>query len=171
MTDGADQPPEVDQYAADAEHLRSFVSVVEVLLQAVIDDGKHIPPAHLQAVRDAWPHARADLRELADALAREASSPMGAAGSSAEPTAVRSKLERHGLTGPSLRMKLGLWRSRVFRFGSRMNRPWLRTALRWSDTILGSLVDAMTLGAAGKEFKEAIEHLLSPDEQGGSKAV
>jgi hypothetical protein len=69
-------------------------------------------------------------------------------------------LKEHGLRGSSLRMKLKEWRSRLFRFGSRMNRNWLHNVLRWGDTILGSLVDAMTVGAAGKEFKEAIEHLL-----------
>ena len=48
----------------------------------------------------------------------------------------------------------------LFAFGRRMNRRWLRNALRVGTTILGSLVDAMTLGAAGKEFKEMIEHFI-----------
>ena len=58
-------------------------------------------------------------------------------------------------------MKLGGWRSRLFSFGRRMDRRWLRSALRWGDTLLSSLVDAMTLGAAGKEFKESIENFLT----------
>ena len=70
------------------------------------------------------------------------------------------RLRKHGLTGRSLRMKMQAWRSRLFRLGHKMNRRWLRRLLRWANTILGSLVDALTLGAAGKEFKETIENFL-----------
>jgi hypothetical protein len=51
-----------------------------------------------------------------------------------------------------------------------MNRRWLRSVLRWGDSILGSLVDALTWGAAGKEFKEAIENFIADAEEDGPTA-
>ena len=105
-------------------------------------------------MRAAWPHAARDLNTLVDALTPEGTSNH------------RESLALHGLTGEPLRMKVGGWRARLFNFGRRMNRRWLRSVLRWGDTLLSSLVDAMTLGAAGKEFKECIENFLTEAEEG-----
>jgi hypothetical protein len=129
----------------DLRDLQSFVIQLRELLQAVVDDGRYIP-VHLDDVRAAWVHAKDDLNSLAEQLRAEVTQ--------GDRTA---KLRQHGLTGRPLQMKLRALRSRMFRFVRRTNRPWLRSLLRWSDTILGSLAGAMTLRAAGKEFKEAIE--------------
>jgi len=69
-------------------------------------------------------------------------------------------LQDHGLSGISLRMKLRAWRARSFRFGHRMDRPWLRSALRWADTILQSLGDVMPGGGAAQESKQSAENFL-----------
>ena len=135
--------------ADDVRDLRAFVVQMRELLEAIVDDGRYIPRDQRRDVREAWVHAKADLDELAAALASDSLNDTS-----------RSRLEQHGLTGAPLRMKLRAWRKKFFSFGRRMNRPWLRQVLKWGDTILGSLVDAMTLGAAGKEFKEAMEHFI-----------
>jgi hypothetical protein len=145
-----------EAYAADLLDLRSFVVQLKELLEAIVEDGRHIPPSHRVEVREAWAHAKSDLEELVAALAQDASD-----------LDHRQTLERHGLTGQPLRMKLRAWRSRFFQFGRRMNRRWLRSVLRWGDSILGSLVDALTVGAAGKEFKEAIENFIADAVEGG----
>jgi hypothetical protein len=134
--------------ADDLAELRIFVHHQVWLLQAIVDDERYIPPELLDDVRMAWDSARRDLEHLAERL------------SPGDNNYPFSQLEKHGLTGAPLRMKMRAWRSRFFGFGRRMNRRWLRSVLRWSDTILSSLVDAMTLGAAGKEFKEAIENFI-----------
>ena len=145
----------------DARDLQRFVSQVQGLLQAVVDDGRFIPEEFRDDVALAWLHAKADLDDLHDGLAfervRDLAEPRGPR---AQP-GPRSLLLAHGLTGPPLRMKLRGWRSHYFSFGRRMNRRWLRSVLRWSDTILESIVDAMTLGAAGKEFKQSIENFVA----------
>ncbi len=141
-------------FADDLGDLRAFVGYVRNLLDAIVDDGRHIPPDSLDDLRAAWPHARSDLDALVVALSQQDDGPQ-----------IEPQLERHGLTGAPLRLKLRAWRKRCFRFGRRQNKRWLRSVLRWSDTILGSLVDAMTVGAAGKEFKEAVENFLVEAEE------
>jgi hypothetical protein len=138
----------------DLASLRAFVIQLRELLQAVVDDGRFVPNKQHDDVRAAWQHARADLDALVSALTRP------------QANTHLAGLGRHGLTGVPLRMKLRAWRSRFFRFGRRMNRAWLRSVLRWGDTILGSLTDVIPFGAAGKEFKEAIENFLDDAENG-----
>ena len=133
----------------DIRDLQAFVMQLRDLLGAIVEDGRFIPPEQRQGVRDAWLHASTDLDNLAGGLDPR------------NEQRIRTALESHWLTGDSLRMKLRAWRSRLFQFGRRMNRHWLRSVLRWGNTILGSLVDALTVGAAGKEFKDAIENFLS----------
>lgn len=137
----------------DVQALQAFVLQLRELLEAVVTDGRHVPARHLDDVREAWVHAAEDLTSLIQALNPNVTS------SQAE------SLNSHGLTGAPLRMKLGGWRTRLFNFGRRMDRAWLRSVLRWGDTLLSSLVDAMTLGAAGKEFKESIENFLTDAEE------
>jgi hypothetical protein len=137
----------------DLYQLQRFVLSLTDLLEAIIDDGRHIPSTQVEDVRAAWPEAKADLENLVRLLTYSSESD-----NLSERT---NSLRAHGLTGKSLRMKLKGWRSRFYAFGRRMNRPWLRSVLRWSDSILGSLVDALSAGALGKEFKEAIENFLA----------
>lgn len=165
MTAGSEegnQTGSLDDAASALEDLADFVRQMASLLAAVVEDGRFIPAELREDVLAAWTEAEADLRALARSLDPQQ-----------EPDHV-ANLQRHGLTGNSLRAKLHAWRRSFFAFGRRMNRRWLREVLRIGDVILGSLVDSMTLGAAGKEFKELVEHLLGstandPDKMKRSK--
>jgi len=112
---------------------------------------QHIPEDLVDDVTAAWPQARAELNRLHDELQP---------GTLSNQPDRLAMLQDHGLSGISLRMKLRAWRARFFRFGHRMDRPWLRSALRWADTILESLGDVMPGGGAAQEFKQSVENFL-----------
>jgi len=71
-----------------------------------------------------------------------------------------SRLEQFGLTGANLRAKLAGW-GRAFARLSENGAPVLaffRSAFRWANTILGSIIAALGIGEALKELKEAAEN-------------
>jgi hypothetical protein len=83
--------------------------------------------------------------------------PLGDFGTSGERP---SRLEQFGLTGANLRAKLAGW-GRAFARLSENGAPVLaffRSAFRWANTILGSIIAALGLGEALKELKEAAEN-------------
>ena len=157
---GLNEPTPEEWSEEDGRALERFVVQVQELMQAIVDNQKHIPKDLRDEVKASWEHARADLDRLHDAiqLLRQDEPGSDQAGMNADR---RKALREHGLTGVQRRTKLRAWRARLFRFGRPMDRPWLRSLLRWTDTILESLVDAMTLGAAGKEFKQSLENFLA----------
>src|SRR5262245_4694843 len=114
----------------DIAELRTIVSVLVSLLQAVVDDGRHIPPDLLADVRAGWEHALEDFDRLSEQLFA-ALGPNG--------VSLLQGLQQHQLVGAPGKMKRHALLSRLFAFGKRMNRPWLRSVLRHADVILGSL--------------------------------
>jgi hypothetical protein len=54
---------------------------------------------------------------------------------------------------------------RTFAFGRRINRRWVRSALRWADMLLDSLAIVFPVPAGAiKEFKESLENLIEDAE-------
>ena len=102
MADPPEQGP-TPEVPDDLAALRSFVCELSDLLQAIVDDGRHIPPQLMDDVREAWPDARRDLNNLATALEPQIES------------AQQEKLRNHGMFGVPLRMKLHAWRSSLSR--------------------------------------------------------
>jgi hypothetical protein len=84
-----------DRYPDDLRDIQSFVIQLRELLEAIVEDGRHVPPSHRDGVREAWAHAKSDSDKLVAALAP--------AGPSSDQ---RRMLEDHGLTGKPLGMKL-----------------------------------------------------------------
>jgi hypothetical protein len=66
-------------------------------------------------------------------------------------------LATHGLSGPSMQLKLAGFRRNLRRFNARPSRALLRRVLGWADIALESL--AGVVGAAGiiVEFKKSVE--------------
>jgi hypothetical protein len=153
--------PSWEAARGDLDDLTEFVYVVRALLQAVVDDGRHIPEAARLQVKVAWEEAKVDLDDLVNHLRPRSQSEAATAKADLE------ELKRHGLTGMSLHMKLTAFRTRLFSFGRTMNRQWLQSALRWSGTVLGSLVGATKVGAVALEFQEAIGNFLDDADSSG----
>jgi hypothetical protein len=66
-------------------------------------------------------------------------------------------LERAGLTGTQLELKLSGWRRAIGFFRAGPTRTLLRRALRWANVLLGSLAGVVGAAEALKEFKETVE--------------
>ncbi len=80
------------------------------------------------------------------------------------PPVVDRRLELAGLTGRSLDHKLRGFERALDRFDASPSRRLLRSVLRWADVILGSIVAALGVGEALKEFKETVEAGLEDEE-------
>lgn len=166
MADGA-QEADDDRQAKpeDIDELIAFLNQLEGVLQQVLDDGTLLPAETLDSLRGAWSETKDDLtlwRRSAVAEREGLSNENG-------DTAART-LKDHGLTGKSLGMKLSGWRSRLFAIGERMDRPWLRSLLRWAETIIESFTDSIPGGAGVKEFVQAVSNHLDDAEQRASSA-
>lgn len=143
-----------DQEAArtrDRDELRAFVYELWDLLRTIVEDGRFIPEGWADDVHDAWANIQERFAQLI--LSLDATNIPWTA------------LEDHGLTGAELRLKRRGWRSRIFAFGRRINRRWVRSALRWADMILNSLAMVFPVPAGAiKEFKESLENLIEDAE-------
>jgi hypothetical protein len=135
----------------DRAALKEFLSQTHALLDEIAVHGGPLGgptfvPADLQPLlRDAWPTAGADLLSLHKAV----------------DTADAGTLATHGLTGPSLRFKLGVVQRAWSNFAADRLLKWLRKLLAAIDTLLESIIDALgPAGAAAKELKQALENLL-----------
>jgi hypothetical protein len=73
-------------------------------------------------------------------------------------------LERAGLTGTQLELKLSGWRRAIGFFRAGPTRSLLRRALRWANVLLGSLAGVVGAAEALKEFKETVETGVEEEE-------
>jgi hypothetical protein len=147
----ADQtsPTDADR-ARDRDELRAFVYELWDLLRTIVEDGRFIPNGWADDVQGAWVRVQERFAELINSI---------------DGTNIPwNDLDQHGLTGEELRLKRRGWRQRIFAFGRRINRPWVRSALRWANTILESLAAVFPVAGAIKEFKESVENLIEDAE-------
>lgn len=141
----------------DRDALKEFVTRTHTLLAEIVAHGGPVGgptfvPHDLQPVlREAWPSAAKDLLALHARIA----------------AASDQTLSVHGLTGPSLRFKLGVIQRAWNNFAADKIIKWLRKLLNAIDTLLESIIDALgPTGGAAKELKQALENLLDElDEQ------
>jgi hypothetical protein len=138
----------------DREKLGEFIDEIHNLLRVAVDRHRDWLPAELQESYWSAFHA---LDKAVDVTRRqleapELSQPMGGLD---EP--LDDRLERAGLTGEQLQLKLSGWRRALNRFFDRPGRGLLRRALRWGNVVLGSLAGAIGAAETIKEFKEAVE--------------
>jgi hypothetical protein len=144
---GPDMPDQGSPPAPDPRNeLRAFVFELQDLLQAIVENQELIPSARLGDVQRAWESVQPRFSELIAALDG--------------PNIPLEQLEQHGLTGDELNLKRRGFRGRLFAWGRRINQDWVRSVLRWADTILGSLATVFPVAGAIKEFKESIENLI-----------
>lgn len=143
----------------DRDELRAFTYEIRDLLRAIVEDSRLIPEAQREDVRRAWEslqHRFTELIAMLDDL------------NPRETTTARNSrwltLSEHGLTGDELRLKRRGFVRRMFAWGHRINRPWVRSVLRWANTLLGSLAAVFPPAAAIKEFKESLENLIEDSE-------
>jgi hypothetical protein len=147
-------PIEVSR-ARDKDELRAFVYELRDLLRAIVEDSRLIPEDHGEDVRRAWESIQGRFTELIARL--DELNPEEQLG---VPTSQWAPLDQHGLTGDELRLKRRGFVGRMFAWGHRINRPWVRSVLRWANTLLGSLADVFPPAAPIKEFKESLENLI-----------
>jgi hypothetical protein len=147
--------PIEESRARDRDELRAFVYELRDLLRAIVEDSRLIPEAQSEDVRRAWESIQYRFTELIARL--DQLNPR-------EPPTARNSLwmtlDAHGLTGDELRLKRRGFVGRMFAWGHRINRPWVRSVLRWANTLLGSLADVFPPAAPIKEFKESLENLI-----------
>lgn len=135
----------------DRDALKEFITRTHKLLDQIVrqggpDGGPSFVPLELQTLlKDAWTSAGPGLLDLHKKI----------------DDASDDVLSVHGLSGPSLRFKLGVidrvWDHFV---GDKIIR-WLRKLLNAIDTLLDSIIDALgPAGSAAKELKQAFEDLL-----------
>lgn len=93
-----------------------------------------------------------------------------------EASPLDEELELRGLTGAGLALKFGGQRRSLQRYGEQATwlgrRKWFRSALRWTDIVLGSLSSIPVLGVAVdplKEWKESVEAQLDSESGRRSK--
>jgi hypothetical protein len=134
----------------DYDELLAFVYELRDLLRRIVEDGRFIPPDWADDVQAAWPRVERRFAELISTLKGQ--------------NITLADLDRHGLTGEELDLKLRGWRARIFAFGRRINRRWVRSVLRWADMILGSLAAVFAPAGAIKEFKEVLENFIEEAE-------
>lgn len=81
------------------------------------------------------------------------------------PNSNRDKgLREAGLTGKQLDFKLGRFNEAFTRFHERGTLKLLDKVLRWTNSILKSLISALPGAEAIKGFKEALENELADDD-------
>jgi hypothetical protein len=141
--------------ARDKDELRAFVYELRDLLGAIVEDSHLIPEDKAENVRRAWESIQVRFRELIAGL--DELNPQATAG---DQDSQWVSLDEHGLTGDELRLKRRGFVGRMFSWGRRINRPWLRSVLRWANTLLGSLAAVFPPAASIKEFKESLENLI-----------
>lgn len=146
-----DGPTEPDR-DGDRDELVAFLYGLRALLGAIVEDGRWIPKAQAENVQRAWDRVQTQFAALIKSI--------NALPGTDVPSKDWEPLDQRGLSGPGLRLELqGFW-GRMFAFGRRMNRPWVRSMFRWANTILGSLAAVFPPADAIKEFKESLENLI-----------
>jgi hypothetical protein len=137
----------------DRDELLAFVCGLRALLREIVEDGRLIPEVRDGDVQRAWEQVQDNFTQLIGELR----------GLNATSSAWES-LDSRQLSGAGLRLKLRRFWGRVFNFGRRMNLPWVRSAFRWANTILGSLAAVFPPAGEIKEFKESLENLIEDSE-------
>jgi hypothetical protein len=141
--------------ARDRDELRAFVYELRDVLGTIVENSHLIPEDKGEDVRRAWESLQTRFRELITRL--DELNPQ-------ETPGVRNsrwvQLDEHGLTGDELRLKRRGFVGSMFSWGHRINRPWVRSVLRWANTLLGSLAAVFPPAASIKEFKESLENLI-----------
>jgi hypothetical protein len=149
-----DGPSQADR-DRDRDELRAFVYELRDLLNAIVEDGRYIPKGQAEDVKNAWAQVQARFSTLIQSL---------------DGTNVPwLDLEAHGLTGAELALKRRGWLGSIFAWRRRINRRWVRSALRWGDTLLGSLAAVFPVAGAIKEFKEVLENLIENSAADGKR--
>jgi hypothetical protein len=148
-------PPPV---SGDAGLLLEFLNDLDAAVLTALAEVDGIVAADVRlALEQLW----SDASESRDLLDRELRSVLEGASPDVE-----DRLRSVGLTGSSLRIKLGLFSQRRDEFDaeratggllSRRLRALFKSLLRWANVILGSMVAAIPGGDAYKEAKEAVE--------------
>ena len=138
----------------DRERLGEFIGEIQSLLRVAVERHGDWLPRDLQ---ESYRAAFRELGEAVDATRRELKPPEPSEPTPGPGERLDDRLERAGLTGEQLELKLGGWRRAVDRFFNRPGRGLLRRALRWGNVVLGSLAGAIGAAEAIKEFKETVE--------------
>jgi len=148
--------------AEDRLALRQFMTDFDRFIALAVQPSRLLPDDRARELSEAHLELT-DLRmveqvrtALENPALDEPGPPLGDFGTGARP----SRLEQFGLTGANLRAKLAGW-GRAFARLSENGAPVLaffRSAFRWANTILGSIIAALGLGEALKELKEAAEN-------------
>jgi hypothetical protein len=146
MPDQGDAPE--NEQERDRGELLAFVYELRDLLKAIVEDGRFIPEGRTEGVQRAWTRVQARFSELIRMLEQPLTN------------LPWSNLDAHGLTGDELALKRQGWLGSIFAWGRRINRSWVRSVLRWGDTLLGSLAAVFPPAGPIKEFKEALENLI-----------
>jgi hypothetical protein len=138
----------------DRQQLDGFVGEVYDVLRTIIFERSDWLP------RDLWTSYEVAFMAVAGSVeeTRATLLPERVADPSAEyQRGLDLALERAGLTGTQLELKLGGWRRAVRFFRATPTRALLRRALRWANVLLGSLAGVVGAAEALKEFKETVE--------------
>jgi hypothetical protein len=139
-----------------ASYLSDFTRSLEDQLREALDEepGALIPVEFHVLFLQAFEPVPRELALMRDAI--------GQAGHAA--------LERHGLTGPSLRLKLFMIATQSDRYqlerrarGPRPARGLFKKLLEFIDILLESLADALGVGGLVGEFKKCIEKAVPGD--------
>jgi hypothetical protein len=155
MEDREEPPtPAVDQ-RSDRERLSAFLTDLEIVLAEVVDlrFADLLIESSSEDVQLAW----RDTRPLFESTRRQLVEVRPSLGPDRE-------LEDVGLTGAPLRMKLSGFNRQLARLRKRYSRSRLRRVLEWANRIMGSLSKVIRSVEPIKEFKEAIEGLLTEQE-------
>lgn len=148
-------PPLGEDFEA-ASYLNAFTHGLEQQLREALDEepGALIPEELHALMLEAYEAVPLELALMRDAI--------GMVGHAA--------LERHGLTGPSLRLKLYMIGAQSDRYqverrarGPRPARGLFKKLLEYIDILLESLADALGVGGLVAEFKKCIEKAVPGD--------
>jgi hypothetical protein len=138
----------------DRERLAKFIDEIYNLLRVSVDRHREWLPLDL---RESYWSAFQALDEAVGATRQELEAPEPSNPTGARGERIDDRLERAGLTGAQLDLKLSGWRGALDRFFNTPGRGLLRRALRWGNVVLGSLAGAIGAAEAIKEFKETVE--------------
>ncbi len=127
-----------------------FLDDVYKLLELVakVEPNRYIVPELREEMAKAWQEVQGRFSQVRSAIL----------GGSHD-----QELERVGLTGAQLALKLKGAGSAIRRFFATPTLLGLRLALDWINTLLGSLTEAIGIAEPIKELKEAIHNSLLPE--------
>ena len=138
---------------SDRTDLADFVVGTRDILQQVVDwRGLLFREELRQPIADAWRELGRSFEDVMKALVEEG-----------DELVSDRQLERLGLTGNQLKLKLTGFNGAWDRFRERGTVNLLKKLLDWIDIILGSLASIIPGADAIEEFKDSAKHSIEED--------